>query len=80
MTQTDKLELATNTRRVGLRGAEGKGSRATGEGERAFQEEGARPQKVGLERAGPEPRRRERVKLPGEVEEWLGASHLNSDT
>lgn len=32
MTQTDKLEQAANPRRVGLRGAEGKGSRATGEG------------------------------------------------
>lgn len=80
MTQTDKLEQAANPRRVGLRGAEGKGSRATGEGERAFQEEGARPQEVGLERAGPEPWRRECVKLPGEVKEWLRASRLNSDT
>lgn len=55
MTQTDKLELAANTQRLGLRRAEGKGPRPLGDEERASQEGGSRPQEVGLERAGPEP-------------------------
>lgn len=49
MTQTDKLELAANTGRVGWRGIVGRVPGHTVEGARQTSKE------VGLERSGPEP-------------------------
>lgn len=42
MTQTDKPELAANTRRVGLRGAGGRGPRSHGERGKGLPQGGAK--------------------------------------
>lgn len=78
MTQTDKLELAANTRRVGLRRTVGRVPGHRG-GERG---QGRRPRRWAWRGQGLSLREvigeRECIKLPEKVKE--GGSHLNSDS